>query len=93
MLGHTLGAAGAIEAITSIMSIRTGTIPPTVNPPHGPVTSPDEPLAASMTPAAAAVAAAPAPSTRVASVAPSAQSGEGFFSMFDFARSRPAVAS
>jgi 3-oxoacyl-[acyl-carrier-protein] synthase II len=31
MLGHTLGAAGAIEAIASIMAIRTGTIPPTIN--------------------------------------------------------------
>src|ERR1035437_5695387 len=31
MLGHTLGAAGAIEAISTIMSIRTGIIPPTIN--------------------------------------------------------------
>ena len=31
MIGHTLGAAGAIEAIASIQSIRTGTIPPTIN--------------------------------------------------------------
>ena len=31
MLGHTLGAAGAIEAISTIMSIRTGLIPPTIN--------------------------------------------------------------
>jgi 3-oxoacyl-(acyl-carrier-protein) synthase len=31
MLGHTLGAAGAIEAIATIMSIRTGLIPPTIN--------------------------------------------------------------
>ncbi len=31
MLGHTLGAAGAIEAIATIMSIRTGCVPPTVN--------------------------------------------------------------
>ena len=52
-----------------------GTIPPTVNPPHGPVTSPDEPLTASLAPASA-------PATRVASAAPSqpeAQS-DGFFS-------------
>ena len=62
------------------MTRAPGTIPPTVNPPRGPVTSPDEPLVASMTPAAAPVSAAPAPSTRVASVAPSAQSDEGFFS-------------
>jgi 3-oxoacyl-[acyl-carrier-protein] synthase II len=31
MLGHTLGAAGAIEAIVTIQSIRTGLIPPTIN--------------------------------------------------------------
>ncbi len=31
MLGHTLGAAGAIEAITTIQAIRTGLIPPTIN--------------------------------------------------------------
>ncbi len=31
MLGHTLGAAGAIEAITTILTIRTGDIPPTIN--------------------------------------------------------------
>ena len=49
-----------------------GTIPATVNPPRGPVTSPQEPLVASMAPAQA-------PATRVASAAPNAQS-EGFFS-------------
>jgi 3-oxoacyl-[acyl-carrier-protein] synthase II len=31
MLGHTLGAAGAIEAITTILAIRDGCIPPTIN--------------------------------------------------------------
>jgi 3-oxoacyl-[acyl-carrier-protein] synthase II len=31
MLGHTLGAAGAIEAIVTILSIREGCIPPTLN--------------------------------------------------------------
>jgi 3-oxoacyl-[acyl-carrier-protein] synthase II len=31
MIGHTLGAAGAIEAIATIMSIRTGVVPPTIN--------------------------------------------------------------
>jgi 3-oxoacyl-[acyl-carrier-protein] synthase II len=31
MLGHTLGAAGAIEAITTILSIRDGCVPPTIN--------------------------------------------------------------
>jgi hypothetical protein len=51
-----------------------GTIPGTVNPPRGPVTSPDEPLMAST------AASAPAPATRVASAAPSAPADEGFFS-------------
>jgi hypothetical protein len=52
-----------------------GTIPDTVNPPHGPVTAPQEPLIASSTVPASS-------STRVASAAPAAQSGEseGFFS-------------
>jgi 3-oxoacyl-[acyl-carrier-protein] synthase II len=31
MIGHTLGAAGAIEAIATIMSTRTGIVPPTIN--------------------------------------------------------------
>ena len=31
MLGHTLGAAGAIEAITTVLAIRDGRIPPTIN--------------------------------------------------------------
>jgi murein L,D-transpeptidase YafK len=52
------------------LSRAPGTIPSTVNPPRGPVTSPQEPLMASM---------APAPATRVASAAPNAQS-DGFFS-------------
>jgi murein L,D-transpeptidase YafK len=55
-----------------------GTIPATVNPPRGPVTSPEEPLTASLTPASSA--------TRVASAAPAqdapSQGGqsENFFS-------------
>jgi 3-oxoacyl-[acyl-carrier-protein] synthase II len=32
MLGHTLGAAGAIESMATIQSIRTGLVPPTINP-------------------------------------------------------------
>ena len=64
-----------------------GTIPPNVNPPRGPVTSPDEPFVASLAPAAS-----PESVTRVASVAPAAQNtqslntqsqstqSEGFFS-------------
>jgi len=31
MLGHTLGAAGAIEAVASVLAIARGFIPPTVN--------------------------------------------------------------
>jgi 3-oxoacyl-[acyl-carrier-protein] synthase II len=31
MIGHTLSAAGAIEAVISLMTIREGTIPPTIN--------------------------------------------------------------
>ena len=31
MLGHTLGAAGAIESIATIQAIREGAIPPTIN--------------------------------------------------------------
>ncbi len=31
MIGHTLGAAGAIEAIVTIQSMREGCIPPTIN--------------------------------------------------------------
>jgi len=31
MLGHTLGAAGAIESIATVMAIREGAVPPTVN--------------------------------------------------------------
>jgi len=55
------------------LSRAPGTIPSTVNPPRGPVTSPQEPLVASMTPA-------PTAATRVASAsAPNAQS-DGFLS-------------
>ena len=31
MIGHTLGAAGAIAAVSTIQAIRTGVIPPTIN--------------------------------------------------------------
>jgi hypothetical protein len=56
------------------LSRAPGTIPSHVNPPRGPVTSPDEPLAASL-----AQAQAPTPATRIASAAPNAQS-DNFFS-------------
>jgi hypothetical protein len=60
------------------MARAPGTIPSTVNPPHGPVTSPEEPLVASMAPSTAP---ATAPATRIASAAPSnTQSDGGFFS-------------
>jgi len=36
MVGHTLGAAGAIEAIATVLSIREGCVPPTIN-----LTNPD----------------------------------------------------
>jgi 3-oxoacyl-[acyl-carrier-protein] synthase II len=31
MTGHTLGAAGAIEAVASVLAIDNGLVPPTVN--------------------------------------------------------------
>jgi 3-oxoacyl-[acyl-carrier-protein] synthase II len=34
MTGHTLGAAGAVEAVISIMTILTGILPPTINLHH-----------------------------------------------------------
>jgi 3-oxoacyl-[acyl-carrier-protein] synthase II len=37
MLGHTLGAAGAIEAAATILTLRDGCVPPTIN-----LTDPDE---------------------------------------------------
>ncbi|BAF73105.1 beta-ketoacyl-ACP synthase II [Sulfurovum sp. NBC37-1] len=36
-VGHCLGAAGAIEAVTSLMAMRDGIVPPTIN-----YTTPDE---------------------------------------------------
>jgi 3-oxoacyl-[acyl-carrier-protein] synthase II len=34
MMGHTFGAAGAIEAIMCILALRTGLLPPTINYHH-----------------------------------------------------------
>jgi murein L,D-transpeptidase YafK len=70
-----LSEGGDIQGLSLLTMARApGTIPSTVNPPRGPVSSPDQPLVASMAPAQA-----PAPATRVASAAPTAQS-DGFFS-------------
>jgi len=32
MIGHTLGAAGAIEAVVTLLSLRDNIVPPTINP-------------------------------------------------------------
>jgi murein L,D-transpeptidase YafK len=74
--GNT-GLSEGGQGITLLtLSRAPGTIPPTVNPPRGPVTSPDEPLAASLAPAASTV--------RVAAVGNDSQSqnsqSESFFS-------------
>jgi murein L,D-transpeptidase YafK len=68
--GLSEGGDGPGLSLAAI-SRAPGTIPAHVNPPRGSVSSPDEPLAASM--------AAPAPATRVASAAPPEKS-DGFFS-------------
>lgn len=34
MVGHAMGAAGAIEALSTVMTIKTGIIPPTINLHH-----------------------------------------------------------
>src|SRR4051812_8572379 len=73
--GLSEGGEGQGLSLASL-SRAPGTIPSHVNPPRGPVTSPQEPLVASMAPAQA-----PAPATRVASAAPNAQS-DGIFSSF-----------
>jgi 3-oxoacyl-[acyl-carrier-protein] synthase II len=31
MIGHTLTAAGAVEAVFSLQTMRSGTLPPTIN--------------------------------------------------------------
>ncbi|MGA2289438.1 L,D-transpeptidase family protein [Bradyrhizobium sp.] len=72
--GNTgLSDGGGAQGLSLAMSRAPGTIPATVNPPHGPVTSPEEPLAASIGPSQA-------PATRVASAAPNEPS-EGLFSI------------
>ena len=31
MIGHLLAAAGAVEFVATVMSVRTGIVPPTIN--------------------------------------------------------------
>ncbi len=63
-------------ALLALSQRAPGTIPSHVNPPHGPATSPDEPLVASMAATTRVASAAP---TAAAAPAPAAQS-DGFFS-------------
>ena len=80
------GSTGLSEGGTGLALLTLdkapGTIPPGVNPPRGPVTSPEDPWTASVAPAAQ-----PASATRVASATPATQNtqsqnpqSEGFFS-------------
>jgi murein L,D-transpeptidase YafK len=70
-----LSEGGEGQGLSLVLARAPGTIPSTVNPPRGPVTSPEQPLVASMAPAAQA----PVAATRVASAAPNTPS-DGFFS-------------
>jgi murein L,D-transpeptidase YafK len=75
--GNTgLSEAGSGPSLFAAPERVPGTIPATVNPPRGRVTSPEEPLTASLG------LSSTASSTHVAAAAPAAQSGEseGFFS-------------
>ena len=76
--GLSEGGDGQGLSLAAI-SRAPGTIPAHVNPPRGSVSSPEEPLAASMAAQSAPSQAAPAPATRVASAEPPEKSG-GFFS-------------
>jgi hypothetical protein len=75
--GNTGLSEGGQGLALLTLSKPPGTIPPTVNPPRGPVTSPDEPLAASLAPSTSAVrvAAASPPDNQ-----PQSTQSEGFFS-------------
>jgi murein L,D-transpeptidase YafK len=78
-LSDSGGGPSGLQLAFSSPQRAPGTIPPGVNPPRGSVTSPDEPLMASMTSAPAPAA----PATRVASATPATQSStesDGFFS-------------
>ena len=71
--GNTGLSEGGGGLQLTAFSRAPGTIPATVNPPRGPVTSPDEPLTASMSPAASQA-------TRVASATPAPTQSGGLFS-------------
>jgi murein L,D-transpeptidase YafK len=80
--GLSDGGSGQGLQLAFSQSRAPGTIPSGVNPPRGQVTSPDEPLLASLAPTASS-----APATRVASASPATQpapqsssQSEGFFS-------------
>ena len=45
MIGHTLTAAGAVEAVFSLQTMLTGTVPPTIN-----YTNPDPTIALDVVP-------------------------------------------
>ena len=45
MIGHTLTAAGAVEAVFSLQTMLTGTLPPTIN-----YTNPDPTIALDVVP-------------------------------------------
>jgi hypothetical protein len=80
--GNTGLSEGGTGLALLTLDKAPGTIPPGVNPPRGPVTSPEDPWTASVAPAAP-----PASGTRVASATPATQNtqsqntqSEGFFS-------------
>jgi murein L,D-transpeptidase YafK len=80
--GNTgLSEAGPGPSLFAATEKAPGTIPDTVNPPRGPVTSPSEPLTASLSTTSPSTATSSS-STRVAAAAPAAQNAEseGFFS-------------
>src|ERR1700728_4348930 len=66
-LSDSGGGPSGLQLAFSSPQRAPGTIPPGVNPPRGSVTSPDDPLVASLTPAASKPATSSAPATRVAS--------------------------
>ena len=75
--GNTGLSEGGQGLALLTLSKPPGTIPQNVNPPRGPVTSPDEPLAASLAPSTSAVRVAAATSS---DSQPQSAPSEGFFS-------------